>query len=203
MTEPKKKPAAPQKTASAVVKNVVSKTGNEIRGIVRIAGKDMKGEVELDRALGMVKGVGERLGLVMNEAVLRELKLPEGVYVGELSEEQIDKIEHMLSNPVKFGVPLWMINRRRDVETGEDKHLIGTDLTFAVRQDIDREKNMNSWIGYRHNYGQKVRGQHTRTTGRKGMSVGVLRSAILAAKKGAAAGAAGAPAAAEKKAEKK
>jgi small subunit ribosomal protein S13 len=72
-----------------------------------------------------------------------------------------------------------------------------------VRQDIDHEKESNTWKGYRHAYGQKVRGQRTRSTGRTGMTVGVLRKAVLAkagaaaaAQTGAAAQAAGAPGAA-------
>ncbi|MDD5317497.1 MAG: 30S ribosomal protein S13 [Candidatus ainarchaeum sp.] len=207
MAKTEKKPAGKDAGApSAAQRKVVSKTGAEIRGIVRIAGKDMAGEMPLSRALVRVKGVGERLAPVCNAVISRELKIPGDIYVGELSEEQIDRIEGILSTPQKYGVPVWMTNRRKDVETGLDKHLIGTDLTFTVRQDIDREKNMNSWIGYRHNYGQKVRGQHTRTTGRAGMTVGVLRKAILA-KQGAAAAApaSGAPAAAApaKKEEKK
>lgn len=193
MAKADKKPIGKDSGAS-IVKAAVSKTGKEVRGIIRISGRDLKGEVPLNRALANVKGVGERLAVVMTEVVARELKVEKDCMVGELTEEEIDRVESMLSNPLKYGVPIWMLNRRKDVEVGVDRHLIGTDLVFAVRTDIDREKNMNSWIGYRHNYGQKVRGQHTRTTGRRGMTVGVMRKAILA-KQGAAAApaASGAP----------
>ncbi|MDD5712784.1 MAG: 30S ribosomal protein S13, partial [Smithellaceae bacterium] len=80
-------------------------------------------------------------------------------------------------------------------------HVIMTDLLFESGQDLDREKKSYSWKGYRHTYGQKVRGQKTRNTGRTGMAVGVLRKAIVAAQGGAPAGgvkpgAAAAPAAA-------
>jgi len=189
-----KKPVAKKDSgpSSSMKKAAVSKTGEEIRGIVRIAGKDLNGEMPLERALSRVKGVGERLAVLITDAAARDLKVPRDIYVGELSEEQIDRLEGIMANPQKHGVPLWMLNRRKDVETGVDKHLIGTDLTFTTRQDIDREKNTNSWIGYRHNYGQKVRGQHTRTTGRQGMTVGVLRKAVLAKQGAAAAPAAGA-----------
>jgi small subunit ribosomal protein S13 len=80
-------------------------------------------------------------------------------------------------------------------------HIIGTDLTFRVKQDITNAKDMNTWKGYRHAYGQKVRGQRTRTTGRTGMTVGVLRKVMLA-KAAAARGAeakGAAPAATEEK----
>lgn len=55
------------------------------------------------------------------------------------------------------------------------------DLAFAQRQDIEREKKLYTWKGYRHAYGKKVRGQRTRNTGRKGMALGVLRKTILGA----------------------
>ncbi len=78
-----------------------------------------------------------------------------------------------------------MLNRRRDIESGKDKHLVATDLTFQTRQDVQRHKDTRDWVGWRHLIGQKVRGQRTRNTGRTGMSVGVLRK--QAAKAGGAA----------------
>jgi small subunit ribosomal protein S13 len=42
--------------------------------------------------------------------------------------------------------------------------------------DVDRMKRMRSWKGIRHMYNLKVRGQHTRTTGRKGLVVGYYRA---------------------------
>jgi len=198
MAKPEKKPVKKEAaTPSATVKKVVSKTGREIRGIVRIAGRDLDGTLPMRRALTRIKGVGDRLAGVATDIIARELNLPRDIYIGELSEEEINKVEGILTDPGKYGVPSWMLNRRKDIETGLDKHLIGTDLTFTVKQDIEREENLNTWIGYRHRYGQKVRGQHTRTTGRKGMTVGVMRKAMLA-KQGAAA----APAAAKKEEKK-
>jgi len=126
----------------------------------------------------------------------KELSLdPEG-RVGDLSEEQIEKIDHVLHSLQDYGVPKFLLNRRSDINTGTDRHVIMNDLLFEATQDLDREKKSYSWKGYRHTYGQKVRGQKTRNTGRTGMAVGVLRKAIIAAQGGAAAGAKpGAPAA--------
>jgi small subunit ribosomal protein S13 len=69
------------------------------------------------------------------------------------------------------------------MDTGADKHLITSDLDFTISNDIEREKSVMSWRGYRHMFGLKVRGQHTRTSGRKGGAVGVKKLA----KPGAAA----------------
>ena len=80
------------------------------------------------------------------------------------------------------------MNRRKDVETGEDKHLITSDIDFTVRNDVEREKATGSWRGYRHMFGLKVRGQRTRCTGRKGGAVGVAKGGrVLPAQAGGAA----------------
>ena len=84
-------------------------------------------------------------------------------------------IEDAVSNLGKYGVPAWYMNRRKDYAAGKDLHLIGADLIFAARQDIEREMKMKSWRGIRHSLGLKVRGQRTHTTGRIGPTVGVSR----------------------------
>jgi len=171
-----KQPAAPKKDY-----------GKSFRGVVRLAGKDLKGETPLRRAVVRVKGIGERLGAVLANIAISQMKLADDVVIGLLSEEQMSRLEDMLAHPRKYGVPSYLLNRQRDAETGEDIQLIGSDVGFYMRQDIERDKNLNTWRGFRHIYGQKVRGQHTRSTGRTGMTVGVLRKAVLAAKAGGAA----------------
>ncbi|NYZ79566.1 30S ribosomal protein S13 [Candidatus Micrarchaeota archaeon] len=195
-----------KKTEEAVEsKAEAASSTKEIKGIVRIAGKDIKGEMKLRRALMQVKGIGVTLSTALTRIVSTQLRVPKDVMIGELSDEQLDNLTEIISNPFKHGIPERMLNRQRDVDTGESVHLIGADLTFRTKQDITNAKDMNTWKGYRHAYGQKVRGQRTRTTGRTGMSVGVLRKTMLAkaaaAKAAAAApaGAAAAPAAEEKK----
>jgi small subunit ribosomal protein S13 len=75
--------------------------------------------------------------------------------------------------PAKYNLPSWMFNRRKDTETGKDLHLLSADLALRTKQDIDEAKNIRSWRGYRHAYSLKVRGQHTKTTGRAGKALGV------------------------------
>jgi small subunit ribosomal protein S13 len=82
-----------------------------------------------------------------------------------------------------------MLNRRKDVYTGENRHLTGVDLTLGNNEDINLMKKMRSYKGIRHERGQKVRGQRTKSTGRTGATVGVVRKKLEA----------GAGAAAEKK----
>jgi len=165
------------------------------RGIVRIAGKDMKGHLTLKRGLLQVKGIGHTVAMAASNIIVEQLNLPNSaVKVGDLSDEQIEKIDNILYNLDRYNIPHCIRNRRKDYTSGEDKHLVMNDLIFATTQDIEREKKIYSWRGYRHAYGQKVRGQRTRNTGRKGMAVGVLRKTILAAQAGAKAAEKGAAA---------
>ena len=185
-------------------KPVVSASGKEVKGVVRLAGRDLRGSLPIGRAITSVRGVGINLGAVLSREAYQQLGISDKTMVGELSEEEVGKLEQILQHPQDHGVPVRMFNRQKDLISGNDMHLIGSDLAFTVKQDIEHEKDANTWKGYRHTYGQKVRGQRTRSTGRTGMTVGVLRKAVLAkagaaaaAQTGAAAQAAGAvPAAA-------
>lgn len=170
-----------------------------LRGIVRIAGKDLHGKVLLKRALMRVTGIGNNLSVSVAALIDKELHISPNIMVGELSDEQIENIDKLLFNIAQYSLPAYLLNHRTDVLDGTNKHHVMTDLMFNTAQDIEREKRAYSWKGYRHAYGQKVRGQKTRNTGRTGMAVGVLRKTILAAaaasKDAGAKGAAGAPAA--------
>ena len=188
-------PRRPQQQVGS--KQLLSASGKEVRGIVRLAGKDLNGALPIKRAIVSVKGIGLNLGNVVSHITYEKLGFNDKTMVGELTEEEVEKLEHILRYPQEYGVPARMLNRQKDLFTGNDVHMISSDLTYTVKQDIDHEKDSYTWKGYRHTYGQKVRGQRTRTTGRTGMTVGVLRKAVMAGAAAAAAQAA-APAAGAK-----
>ncbi|MCX6775483.1 MAG: 30S ribosomal protein S13 [Candidatus Micrarchaeota archaeon] len=188
-----------KKTENAVEsKSEAPSAKKEIKGIVRIAGRDIKGETKLRMALVRVKGIGVTLSSALTKIISNQLNIPKNTMIGELSDEQVDILMGIIGNPNKYGIPERMLNRQKDPETNQSAHIIGTDLTFRTKQDITNLKDLNTWKGYRHAYGQKVRGQRTRTTGRTGMTVGVLRKTMLAK----AAAAKAAEATTEVKAEK-
>ncbi len=145
--------------------------GTQFRHIVRIAGVDIEGDLPLPYGLAKIKGIGYNFAL----AITRILGYDPRLRIGFLTDEDVKRIEDVISNPSKYGIPTWYFNRRKDYVTGEDKHLIGADLIFAARQDIEREIKIKSWRGIRHALGLKVRGQRTHTTGRIGPTVGVSR----------------------------
>lgn len=167
-------------------------SASEYKHILRIAGKDVEGSKKLLVALSEVKGVGYNFAQVLTQS----LGLNANTRVGFLTDSQIKQIEQALANPAKVGVPEWYLNRKKDMDSGTTHHLITSDLDFSIGNDIDREKTIMSWRGYRHMFGLRVRGQRTRTTGRKGGAVGVKKVKMMPGAVPGAAPAAGAPGAA-------
>jgi len=123
------------------------------------------------QGLSQIRGIGHRFA----EAIVKVAGLDPEMRVGFLSDADIKKIEDIIKNPANYGFPSWFLNRRKDRETGEDLHLTGSDLLLAIRNDIEFLKRIKCWRGLRHAWGLKVRGQRTRSTGRKGRTVGVMK----------------------------
>ena len=169
-------------------------SSQEYRHIVRIAGKDVPGAKKMIIGVSQVRGIGYNFA----KAILDVLKIDQNSNIGFLTESQVEQIEKVMKDPSSINIPSWFLNRRKDIDSGENLHLITSDIEFNVRNDIEREKNTSSWRGFRHTYGLKVRGQRTRTTGRKGGAVGVRKGGKIlppgAVPEGAAAPAEGAAA---------
>ncbi len=143
----------------------------QFKYIVRIAGTDIDGKLPLVYGLSEIKGIGYTTAL----AILRTLGIDPFMRAGFLSEQEIARLDEVVKDITRLGFPAWLYNRRKDYETGLNKHLITSELLFHVRRDIEREIRIASWRGVRHKLGLKVRGQRTKTTGRLGMTVGVKK----------------------------
>lgn len=175
----------------------------EIRGIVRILGRDLKGQLPISAALKKVRGVGHNMSVSLAKVMMNEMGIDPKTQVGALSDAQIEEIEALIKSPSSHGIQGYLLNRNRDEDDGTNKHVAQSDLEFAVRQDHESDRISRSYVGWRLSMGQRVHGQHNRTTGRSGMTVGVLKKALKAQKEaskgGAAGGKAAAPAAKEAK----
>ncbi len=147
----------------------------EFKGIVRLGDRDINGNVPVRHALTLVRGVG----FMLANAIFRVLKL-DNKKIGDLTSDELKKVEQVIRNPTAVGIPIWMVNRRRDPETGGNLHLFSSDLVFQQKSDIRLMKKIKSYRGMRHARGDKglklkVRGQRTKSTGRKNRAIGVKR----------------------------
>jgi small subunit ribosomal protein S13 len=149
----------------------------EFKHIIRIKGTDLDGAKKVTYGLTKIKGVG----VSMANTIVKIAELKADGRLGNLTDTEISKIEDIISDFSKYSVPSRLVNRRKDLETGRDIHLITADLTLRVKNDIDFMKNIKSWKGVRHSLGLKVRGQRTKCTGRTGRSVGVKKKLLIAA----------------------
>ncbi|HTP54129.1 MAG TPA: 30S ribosomal protein S13 [Thermoplasmata archaeon] len=180
----KGKSAASTKTAKIIADNP------NFRYIVRVANSDLDGTRPAGLALTGVRGVGMRIA----EATCRMSHVNPAELIGNLPEATVEVLETTLGTlPTK--VPVWMTNHPREPFLGESPHLIGPDLETRRRDDVNVMKMVRSYRGVRHERGQKVRGQRTRSNGRTGMAAGVIkktaREAAAAAGKEAPSGGGG------------
>jgi small subunit ribosomal protein S13 len=105
---------------------------------------------------------------------VNELGIDPRQKLGEMDDEEIAKLKSFIEEEIER-LPPWMLNRRKDPHSGEDLHLLSKDIDFARMLDIERLIRMKCYRGIRHAKGKKVRGQRTRSTGRSGRTVGVIR----------------------------
>lgn len=167
-------PPSPVKPAPTATRPPDAK--EDFRYIVRFANTDLDGARSVVYALQGVKGVGQRVA----EIVADLAQVPRRERIGNLPEGKTEEMEKVLAS-LSERVPPWILNRQNDVDTGEDYHVFGTDVDLRRRDDVNRMKMIRSYKGVRHESGQKVRGQRTRSNGRTGLTVGVQKKAAIQA----------------------
>lgn len=144
--------------------------GEDFRYLVRIANTDLDGKRSVVSAMAGIKGVNNRLSRV----IATHAGVPKRERIGKLDDASIDKLVQSLES-VEDYAPVWMLNRRMDPDSGEDVHLVGSEITLTLDEDINRLKKIRSWKGERHARNLPVRGQRTKSNGRTGATVGVQR----------------------------
>jgi|SRR3989344_6226088 len=152
---------------------------DNIKGILRIANSDINGSKTIYHGLTKIKGIS----FMFSNAICNNLNLDKFRKIGTLNEQEVKAIESLIKDP--SSLPKWLLNRRKDYDTGKDLHLVSAQLNLSKEFDIKRLKKLKSYRGIRHALGQPVRGQRTRSHFRTGISVGVQRKAALTAQKAA------------------
>lgn len=150
-----------------------NKEDNNMEGrLIRVLGKDLSGDKKLGAGLTGIKGISWSV----SNAICNVAKMDVNKKIGELTEEELQKIEDAAKSS-EF--PVFLKNRRNDFDSGEDKHLLGNDLNLRKDFDIKRLKKIKSYKGDRHTRGLPVRGQRTKANFRhnraKSGAVGVKK----------------------------
>ena len=163
-TEEPKKEEKKEKTKKKVDR------GPDFKYIVRLSNTDVDGEKNVVYGLTTVKGIGVHMATLIAD----EIKIDRYKKIGYLSDAQIEKIQELIDN-VSKNAPKWMLNHQKDYDTGEDIHLVGSDIDMRLRDEINIMKKIRSYRGIRHERGLRVRGQRTRANNRKGLALGVSK----------------------------
>lgn len=145
----------------------------EFRHIIRIVNADLDGNKPIKSALRKIKGIGFSFA---NSICLRA-GVDNDKKAGNLTNEEVVRINQCIKDPAGANIPEWLLNNRKDYETGKDNHLVGLDLKLAKESDVKRLQRTKSFKGMRHAWKLPVRGQRTRSNFRpnKGKVVGVKR----------------------------
>jgi len=156
-----------------------AKPSAEFKYLVRIANTDLDGKKHVIMGLQKIKGVS----FMTANAYCAVSGIDKNKTTGYLSDNEIQKLDTLIKNKKPENIPSWMFNRRKDMETGENIHLIGGDLTFNKESDIRLLKKIKCYRGIRHMQGAPVRGQRTRSNFRKnkGKVTSVKRSVLAKA----------------------
>ncbi len=175
--EPKEAPSPKQDKKSKIDKKQKKKEESkkadrpdDFQYIVRIANTDINGDYTLVYGLSQIKGIGRRLAYLIADTV----DIPRNNKMGTLKDTEIEKIREALTRVEEIAPP-WMLNHRNDYDSGDDIHLISTQVELRLRDDINLLKMIRSYRGIRHEFGLPVRGQRTRANNRTGLSLGVSK----------------------------
>ncbi|XP_075396583.1 small ribosomal subunit protein uS13-like [Tenrec ecaudatus] len=135
--------------------------------ILRVLNTNINGRQKIAFAIMAIKGVGRRYAHV----VLRKADMDLTKRAGELPEDEVERGTTIL----QYQIPDWFLNRQEGVKDGKYSQVLADGLDNKLREDRERLKKIRVHRGLRHFRGLRVQGQHTKTTGRRGRTVGVSK----------------------------
>jgi small subunit ribosomal protein S18e len=167
---------------------LVSSEKSNFQFILRLLNTNVDGKQKIMYALTKIKGVGRRYSnLVCKKADVdlskrwvtgrdshtrHQLTFSSA---GEITSEELERIVTIIQNPTQYKIPTWFLNRQRDIVDGKDSQVLANSMESKLREDLERLKKIRCHRGLRHYWGLRVRGQHSKTTGRRGRTVGVSK----------------------------
>ena len=136
----------------------------DFQHILRVLNTNIDGKEKIMYALTAIKGVGRRYSNI----VLKKADIDQTKRAGEITDAELERIMEIMQNPRDYKIPDYFLNRKKDIKDGKYSQVLSNQLDNKLREDLERLKKIRSHRGLRHYWGLRVRGQHTKTTGRKG-----------------------------------
>ena len=139
--------------------------------ILRVLNTNIDGKHKIMFALTDIKGVGRRYSNI----ACKKADIDLNKRAGDLTTEELERLVNIVQNPRQYKIPDYLLNRQKDCKNGTYTQLVSNGLDNMLREDLERLKKIRAHRGLRHYWGIRVRGQHTKTTGRRGKTVGVAK----------------------------
>jgi small subunit ribosomal protein S13 len=146
---------------------------DDFQYIIRLSNTDVNGEKTIIQGLTSIKGIGRQISAF----IIDKTKIDPNKKAGNLKEKEIEILQNAIDE-IQEDAPAWMLNHRNDYETGEDIHLIGSQIDMKLRDEINNLKKIRCYRGIRHEQGLPARGQRTRANNRRGTSLGVSKKRV-------------------------
>jgi small subunit ribosomal protein S13 len=151
--------------------NYNKKSKEEDVALIRVLGKDIRGDIKLISALTHINGISWSI----SNAICKILNLDKSKILQNISKETLLKIEGFMKNPTILS---FIKNRQKDIDSGDDLHISASDLKLRKEFDLKRLKKIRSYKGIRHTSNLPVRGQRTKSNFRRNK-----KPSVAAAKK--------------------
>ena len=150
---------------------VIANPNDDFKHILRMQNTNLDGKQKAPFGIRQIKGIGRRLAFL----TLKIADIDVNKRTGELTEDDIKKINDIVARPTDYNIPKWFLNRQKDPRDGSFQQLISNQMDTIMREDLERMRKAKQHRGLRHFWGHRVRGQRTKSTGRCGKTLGVQR----------------------------
>merc|ERR1712196_267781 len=130
--------------------------------IIRLVNTNIDGKEKIMHALTRIKGLGRRFA----NLVCKKGEVELSKRAGEFLVEKLEKLMEIVTNAQTYKIPIWFLNNQKEYVHGTQTQVSAAQIDSLMRDTIERLKKIRSHRGIRHCWGVRVRGQHTRTTGR-------------------------------------
>merc|ERR1711890_188406 len=108
--------------------------------ILRVMNTNIDGKRNIMFAITAIKGIGRRYANI----VLKKADIDLSKRAGELSEEEVEKIITIMSNPRQYKIPNWFLNRQKDIKDGKTGQMMSNMLDNKLREDLERLKKIRA-----------------------------------------------------------
>jgi len=152
----------------------MERTQKQVVNLIRIMGTDINADASILFGIAKIKGIN----IMFANALCIVLKFDKMAKISSLSEEEVEKFESYLSNNKMSEIPSWLLNKRKELVSGEDLHFITKDIDFDLLQYKRTIGKLKTYKGLRHRARLPLRGQRTKSNFRRNKTIAAMKAKV-------------------------